>query len=55
MKPVIAIAGISDTDAQLLKRVFGVDTIQELAENKFVCIAQTIIALAFLEELVSLM
>jgi predicted RecB family nuclease len=55
VKPVIAIAGISETDAQLLKQAFGVDTIQELAENKFVCIAQTIIALAFLEGLTSLM
>jgi hypothetical protein len=54
-KPVNAIAGISETDAALLKRAFGIDTIQELAENKFVCIAQTIMSLAFLEELLSQM
>ena len=52
-KPVFAITGVSETDAQLLKRAFNVDTIQDLAENKFVCIAQTIIALAFLEDLIS--
>jgi hypothetical protein len=52
-KPVNTIAGISETDTSLLKRTFGIDTIQELAENKFVCIVQTIIALAFLEEIAS--
>jgi hypothetical protein len=54
-KPVNVIAGISATDAALLKRAFGIDTIQELAENKFVCVAQTIMALALLEELASQM
>jgi len=52
-KPVRAIAGISEEDAALLKRAFGIDSIQELAENKFVCITQTIVALAFLEEIAS--
>jgi len=52
-KPVHAIAGVSEGDAELLKKAFGIDTIQELAENKYVCIAQTIVSLAFLEELVS--
>jgi phage-related minor tail protein len=51
--PVNAIKGISEDDAALLKRAFGIDTIQELAENKYVCVAQTIVMLAFLEELVS--
>jgi hypothetical protein len=54
-KAVNVIAGISETDAALLKRAFGIDTIQELAENKFVCVAQTIMALALLEELASQM
>ncbi len=52
-KAVHVIAGISEVDAALLKRAFGIDTIQELAENKFVCIAQTIMTLAFLEDLAS--
>lgn len=52
-KPVHAIAGISGEDAALLKRAFGIDTIQELAENRYVCIAQAIVTLAFLEELIS--
>ena len=51
VKPVQAIAGISDDDAVLLKRAFGINTIQNLAENKYVCIAQTIATLAFLEAL----
>lgn len=51
--PVKAIMGISEDDAALLKRAFGIDTIQELAETKYICVAQTIVTLAFLEELVS--
>ncbi|MFB0543643.1 MAG: hypothetical protein ACETVR_02565, partial [Candidatus Bathyarchaeia archaeon] len=35
-KPVHAIAGVSEEEAALLKRAFGIDTIQELAENKYV-------------------
>jgi hypothetical protein len=54
-KPVNVIGGISETDAALLKRAFGVDTIQELAENKFVGIAQTITTLGLLEEMASRM
>jgi hypothetical protein len=45
-KPVSAISGISDNDAALLKKAFGIDTIQELAENKYVLIAQTTVAMA---------
>jgi len=37
--PTSAIAGISAEDAQLLKTTFGIDTIKELAENKYVKIA----------------
>ncbi|MFQ6075313.1 MAG: hypothetical protein ACE5Z5_04145 [Candidatus Bathyarchaeia archaeon] len=50
-KPVNAIAGVSEEDAALLKRAFGIDTIQELAETKFVCVAQTVVTMALLEEL----
>jgi hypothetical protein len=39
-KPVYAISGISENDALLLKKAFGIDTIGELAENKYVLIAQ---------------
>ena len=44
--PVAAIQGLSENDAQALKEAFGVDTIRELAENKFVRIAQAITALS---------
>jgi len=47
-KPVSAIAGISDQDAALLKRAFGIDTIKELAENKYVLIAQTTVSMALM-------
>jgi len=52
-QPVNAIKGVTEEDAALLKRAFGIDTIQELAENKYVCVAQTVVTLAFLEELVT--
>jgi hypothetical protein len=49
-KPVHVIAGISEADSSLLKRVFGIDNIRELAENTFVSVAQTICTLGILEE-----
>ncbi len=51
--PIHAIKGVSEGDSALLKRAFGIDTIQELAENKYIYVAQIIVTLAFLEELVS--
>lgn len=51
--PVHAISGVSEGDGKLLKKAFGIDTIQELAENQYVCVAQTIVTLAFLESLLS--
>jgi len=39
-KPVFVISGVSEDDAALLKKAFGIDTIGELAENKHVQIAQ---------------
>lgn len=50
-KPVSAISGISEDDAALLKKAFGIDNIKELAENKYVAIAQTTVALASLVHL----
>lgn len=40
--PVAALQGLSEDDAQALKQTFGIETIRELAENKFVRIAQAI-------------
>ena len=45
-KPASAISGISDEDAALLKKAFGIDNIKELAESKYVLIAQTTVAMA---------
>lgn len=39
-KPVSAISGISDVNATLLENAFGINTIQDLAENKYIKIAQ---------------
>lgn len=47
-KPVTAISGISEGDGYLLKKAFGIDTIRELAENKYVAIAQAAISLSSL-------
>ncbi len=47
--PVAAISGVSEGDAALLKTAFGIDTVRELAENKYVKIAQVIVAMASLE------
>ena len=45
-KPVHAIAGVSEADAALLKKAFGIDNIMELAENKYVAVAQTTVSMA---------
>jgi hypothetical protein len=47
-EPVSAISGISDGDAALLKKAFGIENIKELAENKYVAIAQATVTLASL-------
>jgi predicted RecB family nuclease len=39
-KPVSAISGISESDAELLKKAFSIETIADLAENKYVQITQ---------------
>ncbi len=40
--PVAALQGVSDGDAEHLKAAFGIDTIRDLATNKFVLWAQAI-------------
>ena len=50
-KPVSAVSGVSESDSVLLKRAFGIATIQELAENKYVMIAQFVTALASLAKI----
>ena len=45
-KQVSEISGISEGDAALLKKAFGIDNIRELAGNKYVLIAQTTVAMA---------
>ena len=44
--PVDAIAGVSKADADALKSTLGIKTVRDLAENKFVRIAQAVVALA---------
>ncbi len=48
--PVAAISGISEGDAALLKTAFGIDTVRELAENKYVKLAQAIVAMGPIRE-----
>ena len=49
-KPVEAISGVSKGDGFLLKKAFGIDNIQELADNKYVTIAQATVQLATLAQ-----
>lgn len=44
--PVDAISGLSDKDAEALKSALGIKTIRDLAENKYVLIAQAVVALS---------
>ncbi len=48
--PVSALQGVSQGDAVKLKEAFGVDTVRELANLKYVRWAQAIVALADAEE-----
>lgn len=50
-QPVEAISGISEGDAALLRRAFGIETIADLAENRYILIAQIILTMASLERL----
>ncbi|MGH9279253.1 MAG: hypothetical protein ACRD12_14250 [Acidimicrobiales bacterium] len=40
--PISALEGVSDGDAQHLKAAFGIETVRDLATNKFVLWAQAI-------------
>ena len=44
--PIDALQGVSKADADALQQAFGVKTIRQLAENKFVKAAQAITLLA---------
>jgi len=48
--PVVALQGLSEGDAELLKEAFNVKTISDLAKLKFVIWAQSICVLADGEE-----
>jgi len=49
--PIEAIRGISKQDGIYLKNALAITSIRDLAENKYVHIAQTIMSLALIEEL----
>ena len=44
--PIDAIAGISTSDAEALQKALNIRTVRDLAENKFVLIAQAVLALS---------
>ncbi len=50
-QPVNSISGISEKGGTLLKKALGIDTVEELAENKYVKIAQIVSTMATLESL----
>lgn len=47
--PISAINGVSEEDGVYLQRAFNINTIRDLAENKFIRVAQTIISLSEIE------
>jgi hypothetical protein len=44
--PIDALQGVSAADAEAIQKAFGVKTIRQLAENKFIRAAQAITLLA---------
>lgn len=44
--PIDAIQGVSANDAEALKKAFNIKTIEDLATNKYVLVAQGIMALS---------
>lgn len=44
--PIDALAGVSAADAKALKKALNITTIRSLAENKYVRVAQAVVALA---------
>ncbi len=48
--PVTVIAGVTDSDAEHLNAAFGVKTVKDLANLKYILWAQAIVTLAETEE-----
>jgi predicted RecB family nuclease len=48
--PPSVLQGLSEGDAQKLKEAFGIDTVEELAKNRFVLWAQALVTLAAQEK-----
>ena len=44
--PVSALLGVSEGDEEALKKALNIETVRDLAENKFVLIAQGVAALS---------
>ncbi|RYE66531.1 MAG: hypothetical protein EOO81_11395 [Oxalobacteraceae bacterium] len=44
--PVESISGVSASDAAALKSAFNITTVRDLADNKYVKIAQAVVALS---------
>lgn len=44
--PPSVLQGVSEGDAQLLKQAFGIDTVEEMAKNRFFLWAQALVTLA---------
>lgn len=44
--PVASISGVSDADADALQKAFNIKTVRDLAENKYVKIAQAVVGLS---------
>jgi hypothetical protein len=41
-----ALAGVSDSDAELLKQAFGIKTVRDLGSNKYFALAGVLVALS---------
>jgi len=39
-----ALAGVTDKDAELLAEAFGIKTVRQLGENKFIAVAAALVA-----------
>lgn len=44
--PIDALAGVSAADAAALKKALNINTVRDLAESKYVQVAQAVVALA---------
>jgi hypothetical protein len=50
MSPAV-LQGVSESDAQLLYKAFGIKTVEDFATNKFVLMAQALVTVARFEKL----